>query len=48
MIVVLNNSDEHGGAMMIFATKDCITHPFSPIPMAAWRKTLQKAFGEPS
>jgi hypothetical protein len=44
VIVVLNNG-EPGGAMMIFVVKDCVTHPFSPIPMSAWRKTLQKAFG---
>jgi hypothetical protein len=46
VIVLLKNSEEGGGAMMLFVTKDCITHPFSPVPMAAWRKTVQKAFGD--
>ncbi len=48
VVVLLKNSEEGGGALMLFVTKDCITHPFSPVPMAAWRKTIQKALGEDS
>ncbi len=48
VIVLTRNGEAGGAAMMLFVTKDCVTHPFDPIPMGAWKKVLQKAFGEAS
>ncbi len=48
-VIVLTRDGEAGGAaMMLFVTKDCVTHPFDPIPMAAWKKVMQKVFGDNS